>query len=130
MPFPSARERVDHLEQTITELKRLYADPEHKPAPVRPAGPPLLLGRPRRPVAALAAEHADIIGFTGTVEVRRTAVPPIPASAEDIEERVEFVRSKLGGRDAEFNLLCHFVNITDDRAAGARRAGEADVGAC
>ncbi|VVJ23375.1 putative Rif11 homolog [Amycolatopsis camponoti] len=115
MPFPSARERVDHLERTILELKRLYADPEHKPAPVRPEGPPLLLAGRGDRILTLAAEHADIIGFTGTAKFPDGGAP-IPASAEDIEERVEFVRSKLGGREAEFNLLCHFVNITDDRA--------------
>jgi probable F420-dependent oxidoreductase len=115
MPFPSARERVDHLERTILELERLYADPEHKPAPVRPEGPPLLLGGRGDRVLTLAAEHADIIGFTGTAKSPDGAAL-VPAGAEDIEERVEFVRAKLGGRHAEFNLLCHFVNITEDRA--------------
>lgn len=115
MPFPSARERVDHLERTITELKRRYADPEHKPAPVRPEGPPLLLAGRGDRILTLAAEHADIIGFTGTAKFPDGGAP-IPASAGDIEERVKFVRSKLDGREAEFNLLCHFVNITDDRA--------------
>ncbi|MEV7092768.1 LLM class F420-dependent oxidoreductase [Amycolatopsis sp. NPDC051045] len=114
MPFPSARERVDHLERTITELKRLYADPEHKPAPVRPAGPPLLLAGRGDRILTLAAEHADIIGFTGTSKTPDGAAPA-PASAEEIEERIEFVRAKLGGREVEFNLLCHFVSITDDR---------------
>ncbi|MEV6643355.1 LLM class F420-dependent oxidoreductase [Amycolatopsis sp. NPDC051371] len=123
MPFPSARERVDHLERTITELKRLYADPEHKPGPVRPEGPPLLLaGRGDRSLT-LAAEHADIIGFTGTAKSPDGGAPA-PASAEDIEERVKFVRSKLGGRQVEFNLLCHFVHITDDRASALEELGK------
>ncbi|MEV7042283.1 LLM class F420-dependent oxidoreductase [Amycolatopsis sp. NPDC051061] len=117
MPFPSARERVDHLERTILELKRRYADPEHKPAPTRPAGPPLLLGGRGDRILTLAAEHADTIGFTGTAKTADGA-PLGLATAEDIEERVGFVRSKLGGRDAEFNLLVHFVNITEDRKAG------------
>ncbi|WP_103353925.1 LLM class F420-dependent oxidoreductase [Amycolatopsis sp. CA-128772] len=106
LPFPSAGERVDHLERTITELKRLYADPEHKPAPVRKSGPPLLIGGRGDRVLGLAVEHADIIGFTGGV------------SAEQVDERVAFVRAKLGGREVEFNLLGQFVTITDDRAAG------------
>ncbi len=115
MPFPSARERVDHLERTIVELERLYADPEHKPAPTRPEGPPLLLAGRGDRILTLAAEHADIIGFTGTTKTPDGAALA-PASAEEIEERVEFVRAKLGDRTAEFNLLCHFVSITDDRA--------------
>ncbi|WP_410619501.1 TIGR03621 family F420-dependent LLM class oxidoreductase [Amycolatopsis sp. cmx-8-4] len=115
LPFPSARERVDHLERTILELKRSYADPEHRPAPARPEGPPLLLGGRGDRILTLAAEHADIIGFTGTAKSPDGGAL-IPASAEDIGERVEFVRSKLGDRSAEFNLLCHFVKITEDRA--------------
>ncbi len=117
LPFPSARERVDHLERTILELKRRYAEPEHKPAPVRPEGPPLLLGGRGDRILTLAAEHAATIGFTGTSKTADGA-PLGLATAEDIEERVGFVRSKLGGRDAEFNLLVHFVNITEDREAG------------
>ncbi|WP_329053640.1 LLM class F420-dependent oxidoreductase [Amycolatopsis sp. NBC_01488] len=117
MPFPSARERVDHLERTILGLKRLYADPEHKPAPVRPEGPPLLLGGRGDRILTLAAEHADIIGFTGTAKTADGA-PLGLATSEDIEERIGFVRSKLGDRDAEFNLLVHFVNVTEDRKAG------------
>jgi len=117
MPFPSARERVDHLERTILELKRLYVDPEHKPAPVRPEGPPLLLGGRGDRILTLAAEHADIIGFTGTGKSPDGA-PLTLAAAEDIEERVAFVRGKLGDRDVEFNLLVHFVNTTEDRKTG------------
>jgi len=123
MPFPSARERVDHLERTITELKRRYADPEHKPASVRPEGPPLLLGGRGDRVLTLAAEHADIIGFTGTAKSPDGAAL-VPATAEDIEERVGFVRSKLGDRDAELNLLGHFVDITGDRKASLGRFEE------
>lgn len=112
LPFPSAGERVDHLERTITELKRLYADPEHKPAPVRESGPPLLIGGRGDRVLGLAVEHADIIGFTGGV------------SAEHVDERVAFVRAKLGDRKPEFNLLGQFVTITDDRAAGLAALAE------
>ncbi|MEV6827455.1 LLM class F420-dependent oxidoreductase [Amycolatopsis sp. NPDC051102] len=114
LPFPSAGERVDHLERTITELKRLYADPEHKPAPVRKPGPPLLIGGRGDRVLSLAAEHADTIGFVGGV------------SAEQVDERVAFARAKLGARESEveFNQLGQFVTITDDRAAGLAELAE------
>ncbi len=111
--FPSARERVDSLEHTIKELKRLYADPEHKPAPAQRPGPPLLIGGRGDRVLTLAAEHADVIAFSGTARVPDGA-PLVPATAEDIEERTRFVRDRLGGRDAEFNLLVQHVEITDD----------------
>ena len=107
---------ADHLERTITELKRRYADPEHKPAPTRPQGPPLLLGGRGDRILPLAAEHADTIGFTGTAKTPDGAALA-PATAEGIEERVKFVRSKLGDRQAEFNLLVHFVTITGNRKA-------------
>ena len=113
LPFPSARDRVDHLEHTIKELKRLYADPEHKPAPAQRPGPPLLIGGRGDRVLTLAAEHADIIAFTGTRKVPDGAAL-VPALAEDIEERTRFVRDRLGGRDAEFNLLLQYVEVTDD----------------
>jgi probable F420-dependent oxidoreductase len=118
MPFPPASERVDHLERTITELKRLYADPEHKPAPVRPGGPPLLLGGRGDRVLGLAVEHADIIGFTGMTATADGATLAA-AGPEEVDERVAFVRAKLGDREArvEFNLLCQFVKVTNDRAA-------------
>lgn len=113
LPFPSARERVDQLEQAIKELKRRYADPEHKPAPAQQPGPPLLVGGRGDRVLTLAAEHAEIIAFTGTKKVPDGSAL-VPATAEDIEERTRFVRDRLGGRDAEFNLLLQYVEITDD----------------
>ncbi|MEV4143234.1 LLM class F420-dependent oxidoreductase [Amycolatopsis sp. NPDC049691] len=119
MRFPSAGERVDHLERTILELKRCYADPEHKPSPVRPQGPPLLLGGRGDRVLGLAVEHADIIGFTGTAKTPDGA-PIAAGTPADVDERVAFVRGKLGERasEVEFNLLCQFVKVTNDRAAG------------
>ncbi|KZB85256.1 5,10-methylene tetrahydromethanopterin reductase [Amycolatopsis regifaucium] len=117
MEFPSAGKRVDHLEHTIKELKRLYADEAHKPETVQKPGPPLMIAGRGDRLLTLAAEHADIIGFTGTA-----AVPDggalVAADAAEIEERVNFVREKLNGREVELNILSHFIGVVEDRQTG------------
>lgn len=115
--FPRASKRVDHLERTVKELKRLFADEEHKPAPARKSGPPLLVAGRGDRLLTLAAEHADIIGFTG-VAATPDGGTYAPADAAGIDERVRFVREKLNGRDVEFNVLSHFVKIVEDRRTG------------
>ena len=114
LDFPRAGQRVDHLEHTVKELKRLYADPGHQPAPVDPGGPPLMIGGRGDRVLTLAAEHADIIAFSGTAKVGDGAAAVL-AAPDGIAERVRFVTERLSGRTAEFNLLTHFVTVTDDR---------------
>ena len=121
MPFPSARERVDHLERTILELKRLYADPEHKPSPVRPQGPPLLLGGRGDRMLTFAAAHADTIALTGTAPGAAEGRLALAGPAA-LAERAGFVKRVLDGRDAELNLMVHFVRITDDRRAALEMA--------
>ncbi|MFE0108224.1 TIGR03621 family F420-dependent LLM class oxidoreductase [Amycolatopsis sp. NPDC059019] len=122
IPWTAAGDRVDTLGHTIKKLKRLFADPEHEPAPVQAAGPPLLIAGLGDRVLTLAAEHADIIGFTGT---RRTDTRTlIPVDSATIGERVEFVRDKLGGREVELNLPPRYVDVTGDRQAGLEKVRE------
>jgi probable F420-dependent oxidoreductase len=121
LPFPSARERVDHLERTVLELQRRYADPEHRPQPTQKPGPPLLLAGRGDRLLTFAAEHADIIGFNGAAAGNEGG-RPLFAPVEALDERVEFVRNKLGGRDVEFNIIVFRIAITDDRAAALEEA--------
>lgn len=109
--------RIDHLERVVTELQRLFADEDYQPRPAQPTGPPLLLAGRGDRLLTLAAQHADIIGFTG-------AAPgdgrfPSLDSAEGVAERVAFARERLGERaDAvELNILVQRVSITQDRYA-------------
>jgi probable F420-dependent oxidoreductase len=85
LPYPSAGARVDYLEHMTTYLK------EH-----HPTTPILIAGNGDR-VLTLAAQHADIIGLTGS-RVRDADDP--------LAERIEFVRNAAGGRfdPLELNL--------------------------
>jgi probable F420-dependent oxidoreductase len=125
IPWLAAGRRVDHLEQTISELERLYADPEHKPRPVGPSGPPLLIAGSGDRVLTLAAKHADIVAFSGAAPGKDGHRPGL-ADAEAIAERVEFVHGKLGDRaeDVEFNIMVHQLAVTDDRDAAIAEAHE------
>jgi len=55
----------------------------------------------------LAAEYADIIGFTGSSPDREGRFADGFADFKAFEERVEFVRAALGkrGDEVEFNVL-------------------------
>ncbi|WP_247602889.1 TIGR03621 family F420-dependent LLM class oxidoreductase [Gordonia paraffinivorans] len=55
--------RVDHLAATVQKTRSLLSDPEFTPRPVQ-ARIPLLLGGNGDRVLRLAAEHADVVGYT------------------------------------------------------------------
>ncbi|MEV5505452.1 TIGR03621 family F420-dependent LLM class oxidoreductase [Streptomyces orinoci] len=109
LPFGSPRERVDHLEHTVLELRRLL-----------PELPPLLLGGNGDRVLRLAARHADIAAFTGAVTDAEGKLSLITPSA--LDERLARYRQFAAGRPAaaELNYLIQGVLPTTDRRATAR----------
>ncbi|WP_027933269.1 LLM class F420-dependent oxidoreductase [Amycolatopsis thermoflava] len=114
LPWPGRR--VDHVERTVVELRKLFADPEYQPRPAQDGGPPLMLGGWGDRMLTLAAEHADTIALTGAPTAKGGGLVGL-AGADAFAERVSFVRSRLGGRAAEINVLVQMVVVTDDRRA-------------
>jgi probable F420-dependent oxidoreductase len=123
--------RVERLRETVTALRALFTgEPvttdgphvllrEHVVAPVPPQGAalPLLVGGNGDRVLALAAEHADIVSFTGFSPDRQGVNMRTHFSRPGLADRVAHVRKHAAGRPAvpELNVLLQQVTITDDR---------------
>lgn len=122
LPWPDPGQRVDHLEHTVAELRRRFADPGHRPQPTQRPGPPVSIGGRGDRVLALAAREADIIGFTGFAPGSEGDTAYL-AHADGVAERVEYTRALLGERVSrvEFNILVWRVIVTNDRRAEAER---------
>ncbi|GAB2723661.1 LLM class F420-dependent oxidoreductase [Nocardia thraciensis] len=108
LPFPSGRQRIDYLGQTITEIRDLFAK-DHEP-PVHRHIPLLVAGLGDRLVRT-AAEHADIVSLAGV-----PVGPDIGSEAEGnaaLARRVDFVRAAAGARfaDIELGLMLQAVEV-------------------
>jgi probable F420-dependent oxidoreductase len=82
--FPSARERIDHMQHVIEYMH------EHLP------DVPILIAGNGDRVLTVAARQADIIGFTGGDRA--------PGEVDPLAERIEFVRNAAGDRFDELEL--------------------------
>ncbi|GAB3578394.1 TIGR03621 family F420-dependent LLM class oxidoreductase [Amycolatopsis endophytica] len=116
LPWERAGKRLDHVERTVLELRELFGDPEYRPRPVQDGGPPLVLGGWGDRMLTLAAKHADTVALTGAPVGEDGGLSGL-AGAAAWEERMSFLRSILGGRPVEVNLLVQLVVVTDDRRA-------------
>ncbi|UJL29040.1 TIGR03621 family F420-dependent LLM class oxidoreductase [Mycolicibacterium vanbaalenii] len=96
IPFPSARERVDHLKLTTEHMT------EHLP------DVPIMIAGNGDRVLRIAARSADIIGFTGG---DRAAT----ADEDPLADRIAFVRDAAGERfgDLELNLAVTAMPVDD-----------------
>ncbi len=106
MPFPTAGQRISHLEKTIVEVRRLLGDPDHRPRPARPDLPIAIAGKGDR-LLTVAARHADIVGLAGIEPGDDSTV------RGSLPERVEFIRRTAGDRfpDLELNLMILSVQL-------------------
>ncbi|MFC4561626.1 TIGR03621 family F420-dependent LLM class oxidoreductase [Nocardiopsis mangrovi] len=117
IPWRPHAERVDRLEGAIRELDTLFAEDGQQPLPRQVPRPPLLIGAHGERTLALAARHADIIGFGGLTQLKGRRMGEFGvAGPEETLQRADFVRERAGSRAAhlEFNVLVQGVFLTDD----------------
>ncbi|WP_219460296.1 TIGR03621 family F420-dependent LLM class oxidoreductase [Nonomuraea rhizosphaerae] len=126
LPFPPGGARVDHLERTVAELRRVFAAPETRPLPAQRPMPPLVIAGRGDRVLKLAAQEADIVGFNGAASSRfeRPGLPTFGGAA-DMAERVAYVRGVIGERvhEVEFTAMAPAVVPTPDPRAALERLG-------
>ncbi|WP_405568249.1 LLM class F420-dependent oxidoreductase [Streptomyces sp. NBC_01167] len=119
LEFRTPGGRVAHLRHTVEEVDRLLRDDGHLPKTAHKPRPPLLIGGNGDKVLQLAAEHADIVAFTGA---RDSGDGLQVLTAEEVDERIAAYRGVAGGRsdEQELNLLLQLVAVTDDREAAVK----------
>ena len=101
------------------EVTRRLADPGHQPPPVqRPV--PLMVAAMSGAGLAVAARHADVVGFAGLRQVPGQPLGRFTlVGAAETAERAAAVRQQAGGRAYRSDALLQHVAIGADPAESA-----------
>ncbi|HZO62644.1 MAG TPA: TIGR03621 family F420-dependent LLM class oxidoreductase [Gaiellaceae bacterium] len=138
--YDPASVRVERLGESVRIIKRLLVGEEVTfhgshydlaghcayPRPVQRPRPPLLIGGNGRQLLTLAAQEADIVGFTGFSPRRGGTASDFSAfGSEGAAGRIALVRRVAGARfeELELNALVQVVEVTKS----PRRAAEEGV---
>ena len=136
LTFDDGATRIERLEEAVGIVARLLAGEEvtvagrhyrvtgHRihPRPVQQPRPPIFIGGNARRLLAVAARHADIVGFTGIAFRDGGAKPDVGGfRADALDARVRAVREAAGARSGglELQALVQRVIVTDDRRGAA-----------
>jgi probable F420-dependent oxidoreductase len=124
LPFPALDERWAHTATVLTDVRRRLADDDHAPSPVqRPV--PLMVAAMGERGLRLAAEHGDIVGLAGALQVPgRRAGSFTFADAATTDERVAMVREVAAAHDRspELDVLLQQVVVDADPEEAAAEA--------
>ena len=133
--------RVNRLAEAIQVLKGLFGaepftfsgsfytvtDLDSFPKPVQKPHPPILVGAGGRRMLSIAAREADIIGIlTAAVGTGRRLPDPSALLAENIAEKIEWIRHEAGSRfdNIELSIVGSVVIAENRREAAERLARE------
>lgn len=121
VPWRPFRERVAGMTAMLHEVRALLADPDHRPRPVQ-GTVPVMIGGMSDAVLSVAAQHADIVGFTA-LHQRKGAEPGTltVSPSTDVADRVAKFRAEAGERPYRSDILLQGVVLDKD----PRQAAEA-----
>ncbi len=124
VPWLGHRLRVQHLEATLVEVRHRLADPEHRPRPTQ-ACIPVAVGAMSSAGLQVAARHADVIAFSGLLQVPGASAGTFTiASANQTEARVAEVRRVAAGRAYRSDALLQAIVIGQDPTIAAARLAQ------
>ncbi|HYS32002.1 MAG TPA: TIGR03621 family F420-dependent LLM class oxidoreductase [Streptosporangiaceae bacterium] len=130
LPWLPFRQRIEALESVVTEVRRRLAAQDHEPRPVQQPVP-LMVAAMSQPGLAVAARHADIVGFAGLRQVRGASLGTFTlVTAAETADRVAEVRQLAGGRPYRSDVLLQQVVVgrnPEDAAGEMARAGRLSV---
>lgn len=117
--------RLADLERLVVDLRARLADPDHSPRPLQ-IPVPIMVGAMSAEGLRIAAEHADIVAFSGLRSVPGTNGAELTfVSSADTAARVADVRAARGDRPCRFDHLVQMIDLDPDpRAAATRVAAE------
>src|SRR5215469_6005489 len=119
LPWLPFAERTEVLESAVTEVRRRLADPDHEPRPVQHPVPVMVAAMSARGLA-VAAKHAEVIGFAGLRQVRGEPLGTLTlVSAAETAERVAQVREQAAGREYRSDVLLQHVVVGKSPAESA-----------
>ena len=141
LPYDPPGVRVDRFEEALRVLKGLFGtepftfsgsfyrvtDLDSFPKPIQQPHPPILVGAGGRRMLSIAAREADIIGIlTVTVGTGRRLPDPSGLLAENIAEKIEWIRQEAGSRfdNIELSIVGSVVIAENRREAAERLARE------
>lgn len=126
LPWLPLHKRIQAVEHMVVEVRRRLADEAHQPRPIQQPVP-VMIGAMSRPGLAVAARHAEVVGFAGLRQVRGAPAGTLTlSSAAETAERAEEVRRQAGDRPYRCDVLLQVVVIgRDPEEAAAEVAASA-----
>jgi probable F420-dependent oxidoreductase len=110
--------------EPVSFAGRYYRITGHRiyPRPVQQPHPPIAIGGNGSRLLTIAAQEADIVGFSGITFRRGGVAPDLTGwKVAEIAERIRLVQEAAGAKGAqpELNLLIQRVVVVEDRARAA-----------
>lgn len=121
LPWQAHRVRTQQMEHTLIEVRRRLSDHNHRPRAAQ-ARLPIAVGAMTSPGLGVAARNADVVAFSGLLQVPGAAPGSFTlASSDQTHGRVREVRHEAAGRSYSSDALLHIIRLGGDPQIAAEQ---------